>query len=60
MSAKYYCDICMQEMKKSDHERLEVRLGPVRVLVTSCFRNVWNAGNICHACIRQAVAKGKP
>ena len=59
MSAKYYCDVCGREMKKSDHGRLMVKLGPVSVEVMTSFRKVWNDGNICHACVKRVVAKGK-
>lgn len=59
MSAVYKCDVCGRKMKASDHQRLRVRFGDIRVEIMTCFRNVWNAGNICHACVKQAVAKGK-
>lgn len=59
MSIKYYCDVCKHEMRKSDHPRLKVRLGDVRVEVMTAFRNTWNTGDICHSCVKKVVAKGK-
>ena len=60
MSVKYFCDRCRSEMRKPDHERLKVRLGEFGVEVMQIVRGTYNAGHLCHKCVREIVAKGKP
>jgi len=58
MSVRYFCDSCGVELSPEDHGRLKVRNGRVDVEVIHCLDGTWNAGNICHKCIRHTVEHG--
>jgi hypothetical protein len=47
-------------MKEKDHLRLKLTLGEFAVEVMHCNNGTWNAGQVCHKCIKEIVAKGKP
>lgn len=57
---KLFCDACGKEMKDHEYERLKVKCGHISLEVISAWKHVWNGGNLCHACIREAFIKGKP
>ena len=52
---KYFCDICGKELKKSDRTRLTGSFHRLAFEVVVALDNDWNAGNVCHACIRHAI-----
>lgn len=55
---KYFCDVCETEMRKNEHGRLIIEFETLKLEVLVYFKNVANAGNICHRCIKNAVIKG--
>ena len=58
MAAHYTCDRCGYKMKSSDHARIRLGFEGVLVEVISGWKNIWNAGNICHRCVKAAVKHG--
>lgn len=59
MSATYRCDRCGKNMSTNDHYRVRVKLGDWLVEVIHCNHGTWNAGHVCHKCVKEIVAKGK-
>ena len=59
MAAKYFCDACGSEIGKRDHYRVKRRLGDLRVEIIHAYKDTWNAGNVCHACVVKVVAEGE-
>lgn len=55
---KRYCDICGDELDPLESRRLKRKLGRLEIEITHTFDGVTNSGDICHACIAKAVAKG--
>ena len=60
MSAEYRCDSCGAKLKGHEHDRLKLVLGHFAVEIIVRNGGTWNAGHVCHKCIRNIVAKGKP
>lgn len=60
MSAKYFCDVCGNEMKASEHARLRLEINDVSVEIMHSFKGVWNSGHVCHGCLKKIVAEGEP
>lgn len=60
MSAKYFCDVCGDELAKVEHDRIRRTLNDVSVEVMTCFKTSWNVGHVCHKCIIDVIMKGKP
>jgi hypothetical protein len=60
MSAEYRCDRCGEKLKANEGRRLKVKLGKFSVEIMHANDGTWNAGDICHKCVRDVVAKGKP
>ena len=56
---KVFCDGCGVEMKGSG-ERLKVTRGGVGVEVMVSVGGTWNAGAVCHDCVRRIVADSGP
>jgi hypothetical protein len=57
---RYYCDVCDKELHESDHGRLALKLGDVSIAVMHSMNGVWNKGLVCHNCIREVIAHGRP
>ncbi len=60
MSCTYHCDRCGYKMKPADHPRVRLEFEGVLIEVISGWKKTWNAGNICHRCIKAAVKHGSP
>ncbi len=60
MSSRHYCDICRKRMCNKESLRVKRMLGRVRVEIMHFLDETANKGDVCHACILQAVTKGKP
>ena len=60
MSATYRCDRCGEKMLRSDHDRVKLKLDEWQVEVMHANGGTWNAGHVCHKCVKEIVAKGKP
>jgi len=60
MAAKYFCDGCGDEIAKMEAHRVKRRLGDLRVEIIHAYKDTWNAGNVCHACIVKVVTDGEP
>ena len=52
---KYFCDICGKELKKSDCARLSGSFHRLAFKVAVALDGDWNAGDVCHDCIRHAI-----
>jgi hypothetical protein len=59
MSTKAFCDLCGEELKKRDHDRVRRALGRVSVEVLTAVDGTWNGGHVCHRCVMQVVRDGK-
>lgn len=59
MSAKYFCDVCGEELSDSDRGKVKKIFGQLTVEVYTALDNTWNAGDFCHSCIIKAVNFGK-
>ncbi len=57
---KYYCDKCEKELSTKEGDRLKLQLGPFRVEVIVGLDTGWNNTTLCHKCIKEIIAKGKP
>lgn len=53
---RYFCDGCGREIPKGEGDRLTHRVGRVSVEVMTAVNNTWNAGCVCHDCVRKFVA----
>lgn len=55
---KYFCDVCGKEIlpKTEDAKRLIFKHMRLTVEIITAIDDTWNAGNVCHDCIRLAVA----
>ena len=60
MSAEYRCDRCGTKLNVPDHNRVKLKLGNWAVEVIHFNGGTSNAGDICHKCVKEIVAKGKP
>jgi len=57
---KFYCDECGEELKPGQaHKRLTRKLGRVSVEVITAVDGVWNAGEVCPACVVKTVSEGE-
>ena len=58
MVAFYKCDNCGFKMKPGEMERLKLKYNDVGVEVIHSWKGTWNAGHVCHRCIKKAVKHG--
>jgi len=56
---KFYCDICGKELKENELKRLSGTVGLLSFEIITAIKNVWNAGNVCFNCIRNAIKKAE-
>ena len=54
---KTFCDVCGEEMKSTD--RLRVKQLDVTIECIHMIGSTYNAGAVCHACVREIVLHGK-
>jgi len=60
MSAKYFCDKCKSEMRYVEHGRVKLKLDKFQVEIMVAIDGTWNYGHLCHACVLNVVANGRP
>lgn len=56
MSIRFYCDVCDKEMPAIERDSLQLQYGQVKVKVIATYLD--RIGDVCHACIKGAVANG--
>lgn len=55
MSARYFCDICEEELQAGDHQRIKGKDGKLSFEIMTAIGGVWNAGHVCRRCIINAI-----
>lgn len=58
MSAKYFCDVCGEELKEREHTRVVRERLRLKVKILHTLDGVANAGHVCHKCILHVANTG--
>lgn len=56
---KYLCDVCGKEMQRNAAvDRIKRRKANVTVEVLVAYKETWNSGDVCEACVIAIVSNG--
>ena len=57
---KTFCDRCNKEFKDKDQQNIAIEVGDFRLEILRIYKGLSSRGHICHDCVRQIIAVGKP